>query len=75
LAAFLNGGGTAFFLGESNSTVFLTVIGNINSALTALGSGLSIIPDLFDPGYNFATIAADPLTVAAVRDAALRELI
>ncbi len=67
--SFLSGGGSLFLLGENS--VFPTNNGWINSVLTGLGSGLSIIDDSFDPRffpsliYPTATgsqIASDPLT-------------
>ena len=65
LSSFLAGGGTVFFLGENNSSDFAVANAAINSALAALGSGLSIVPDLFDAGFQDATgaqIAADTFT-------------
>jgi len=65
MQAFLAGGGTLFFLGENNNAVFSTSNAAINSALSALGSGLSFIPDLVDAGFQSATgsqIASDTFT-------------
>jgi hypothetical protein len=72
LSNFLAGGGTVFFLGENSNAVFTAANNAINAALVALGSGMSIVPDNFDAGFNNATIAADPFTsgVASFRYAA-----
>jgi hypothetical protein len=59
----LSGGGSLFLLGENNG--FTTENARINSLLTALGSGMSIVNDLFDAGFHIATgsqIASDLLT-------------
>jgi hypothetical protein len=66
LGSFLSGGGSIFFLGENNSSDFTSANTVINSALAALGSPLSIVPDLFDSGFHGATgtqIATDPFTI------------
>lgn len=61
LNTFLGGGGTVFFMGENNN--FGTENLNINSALTALGSSMSLLNNLFDAGFQMApTILADPFT-------------
>lgn len=64
LSDFLAGGGSAFFLGEHGGATFYNT--RINDALSALGSGMSIVPGTsFDSGWTTATgpqIAADPLT-------------
>ena len=69
--SFLSGGGSLFLLGENSA--FSTNNAWINSVLTGLGSGLSIIDGSFDPRpdltskqlFRTATdsqIASDPLT-------------
>lgn len=63
LANFLAGGGSIFLLGENNA--FSTHNAFINAVLAGLGSGMSIIDDVFDSGFHTATgsqIALDPLT-------------
>ena len=63
MSSFLYGGGDIFFLGENDS--FTTQNARINNALTALGSSLQIVNDLFDAGWHTATgsqIASDPYT-------------
>jgi hypothetical protein len=65
LSTFLAGGGSIFFLGENSNSAFVTANAAINSALSALGSGMSIIPGIFDSGFNTATgvqIASDAFT-------------
>ena len=54
--AFLGGGGSILFTGENNDPSFATTNNAINAALTALGSGMQIVPDLIDPGFNTANI-------------------
>jgi hypothetical protein len=67
LATFLSGGGTAFFLGENNNSLFTTSNAAINAALTTLGSTMQIVPASIDAGFQTvsgsAHIIADPLTV------------
>ncbi|MBE9528313.1 MAG: PEP-CTERM sorting domain-containing protein [Proteobacteria bacterium] len=56
-------GGDIFFLGENSN--FPTNNGYINSALTGLGSSMSLVNDLFDGGWHTATgsqIATDLFT-------------
>jgi hypothetical protein len=63
--SFIAGSGSIFFLGENSSPVFTTNNAAINAALASLGSGLSILPDFIDTGFNTAVgtqIAADPFT-------------
>ena len=64
LSALSSFGGSILFLGDNSA--FQTQNGNINAALAALGSSISIIPNtLFDAGFHTATgsqIASDPLT-------------
>lgn len=64
LSDFLIGGGTIFFTGE-NIDVLLVANSAINDALAALGSGMAIVPDVFDAGFQTASgvqIVADPFT-------------
>lgn len=63
MSGFLGGGGTIFFLGENSN--FSGQNANINAALAALGSGISLNNTVFDGGFHVAAgaqIAADPLT-------------
>jgi hypothetical protein len=64
MQGFVGGGGTLLFLGENDA--FPAQNARINSVLTALGTGMSIVPiSFFDPGYHTAVggqIAADPFT-------------
>ncbi len=64
LGNFLAGGSSVFFLGEWSG--YSSENSRINSALLALGSGLSIVPlTVFDTGFHTATgsqIATDPFT-------------
>lgn len=60
LSAFLAGSGTLFLLGENDG--FPTEIANLNSLLAALGSGMSIVTDNLNAGFNVALIDAHPLT-------------
>lgn len=63
LSNFEAGGGTILLLGENNN--FSAVNANINALLAGLGSGLLVVDDIFDGGFNTATggqIAAHPLT-------------
>lgn len=63
LSNLLTGGGSIFFLGENQA--FPTYNEDINDALADLGSGMSIINNDFDYGFNTATgsqIADDPFT-------------
>ena len=60
LTNFLSGGGTIFLLGDNSS--FPGENANINNLLIALGSGLQIVEDIIDAGFNPASILADPLT-------------
>src|ERR1041385_73237 len=65
LGNFLATGGNLFFLGDNNSPDFTASNLAINNALANLGIPLSIVPNLFDPGFNNATgsqIAVDPFT-------------
>jgi len=63
LANFLAAGGTAFFLGENSNTAFTATNAAINSALLALGSGLTLVPDTVDVGFNTtASIGAHAFT-------------
>lgn len=62
LGDFLAGGGTLFLLGENNNADFITANAAINDALLALGSSMSLTPDLFDAGFHQANIATDPFT-------------
>jgi len=60
LNSFLASGGTALLMGE-----YVTPLPNINDALTALGSGMSLYGDLTPSGTYYATggmIAIDPYT-------------
>jgi hypothetical protein len=64
-SAFLAGGGTIFFMGENGFAGSNAAIAAINDALTALGSGMRIVPDLLDGGAHTAIgaqIAANPFT-------------
>lgn len=72
LSAFVSGGGSIFFLGENNNADFTASNNAINSALTALGAGIQIVPDSFDFGFNESTVAADVFTtgVTSIRYAA-----
>jgi hypothetical protein len=66
LGNFLAGGNSIFFLGENDNSDFTAANADINSDLTALGSSMQIVPNLFDSGWNTATgsqIATDPYTV------------
>lgn len=63
MTSFIYGGGDIFFLGENSNLSNYNA--RINSALTGLGSSLSIVNDAFDSGWNTATgsqIASDPYT-------------
>ena len=65
LSVFLTNGGSVFFLGDNNDPLFTTQNAFINLALANLGSGLAIVPDVFDHGFNDATtsqIASDTFT-------------
>jgi hypothetical protein len=63
LANFLAGGGDIFFLGEVGAAGWPVGNGRINDALTALGSGLSIVPATNISGPSSGTqIAVDPFT-------------
>lgn len=59
LSAFLSGGGNVFFMGDNS-----TRTGNaaINSALAALGSGMSLNQNVVGAGTNSALIANNSLT-------------
>lgn len=63
---FLNAGNSIFFLGENSGFDGAVANGYINDALTALGSGMFIIPDLFDSGWHYSVppnqILSDPYT-------------
>ena len=62
LSSFLDSGGTALLMGE-----YVTPVSNINSALTGLGSGMSLYGDLTPIGTYYATgsqIATDPYTLS-----------
>jgi hypothetical protein len=64
ISTFLTGGGTLFVLGDNSA--FTEGNGNINAVLTALGSGMQIVPDSIDGGGFFtANIVANSLTVGA----------
>jgi len=55
LQTFFSGGGTIFFLGENSYPDFMVSNASINSALSALGSSLQIVPDNIDGG-NFSRL-------------------
>ncbi|HPU79253.1 PEP-CTERM sorting domain-containing protein [Accumulibacter sp.] len=63
LSGFLSGGGTLFLLGDNDR--FPTENANVNALLVALGSGLQIIGDVLDAGFNTANIDVHPLTTGA----------
>jgi hypothetical protein len=63
IAALAGFGGDIFFIGEN--AAFPTQNGNINAALSGLGSSMTVLNATFDAGFNSATgsqIAADPYT-------------
>jgi len=63
LEAFLQGGGSIFLMGET--TTFATTNAQINTFLSAIGSGLSLTNATLDIGSQIASgsrIAVDPLT-------------
>lgn len=62
---FLGAGHSIFFTGENSDQSFASSNAAINAALTSLGSGMIIVPDLFDSGFNVAIgsqIAANSFT-------------
>ncbi len=61
MSGHLGAGGSVFLIGDNLS--FAAQNARINAALSALGSGMTIVDDLFDTGPHTATgsqIAADP---------------
>ena len=67
LASYLASGGTVFFLGDNNSVAdLITADNNINAALGALGSSVSLALNNLDVGFQTAVggqILANALTV------------
>jgi len=67
LASYLASGGTVFFLGDNNSVAdLITADNNINAALGALGSSVSLALNDLDVGFQTAVggqILANALTV------------
>ncbi|HKD10227.1 MAG TPA: PEP-CTERM sorting domain-containing protein [Bryobacteraceae bacterium] len=64
MSSLLSAGGTVFFIAE-NADYMVNSLPYINSALSYLGSPMSLVPALDDPGIHNATgaqIAASPLT-------------
>lgn len=57
LANFMNSGGSVFFLGDNSN--FAATNTAINSALSALGSSLSIQNDIMNPAWTYAFSAGD----------------
>lgn len=65
LTRFVSSGGTLFLLGEFNSGIGVAANGHINSLLTRMASGISIVNGVFDTGDQTAVgdqIIASPLT-------------
>lgn len=60
LGSFASGGGTLFLLGDNDG--FGGENANVNTLLAALGSGLRIVEDQLDAGFNSALINPHPLT-------------
>jgi hypothetical protein len=63
LQGFSQGGGTIFLLGDNAN--FATEDANVNTDLTALGSGLQLVPETLDADYhtgNSSQIVSNPLT-------------
>ena len=60
LSGYLSGGGTLFLMGDNES--FPGENTNVNNLLISLGSGLRVVDDLLDAGFNNAIVLPNPLT-------------
>lgn len=60
LSGYLSGGGTLFLMGDNDG--FPGENANVNNLLISLGSGLRIVEDMLDAGFNNAIVLPNPLT-------------
>jgi PEP-CTERM motif len=56
MSAFLGRGGSILLTGENSNPVFTGVNAAVNAALAGLGSGMALVPDTIDAGFNTATV-------------------
>lgn len=58
MSGFMSGGGSILLTGDNSNVVFTTVNASVNAALAGLGSGMTLVSDTIDSGFNPATILA-----------------